>query len=155
MWLIVWLERTALHNSPPFMRGIIQSLTIKVTSFSFNISIACPPSSAVRILYWSEKLFERKDSISLLSSTISITDLCLAASTGRASDRISFGRTVSAFSALLSCSPISAHSIGKITTKEEPLPTTDCTSMLPLWASTMLFTMLSPSPVPGLLSTAW
>ena len=149
-----WSARKALQNSTPSMRGIIQSLTIKVTSCSFSFSNASIPSSAVRMEYWAEKLLERKFSISSLSSTISINGLFLEDITGKVSDKISSGIAGLRTPASPSCTSAPTCSIGNVTMKEEPLLISDSTSMQPLCDSTMLFTMLSPIPVPGLLSIA-
>ena len=156
IWLVVWLALTALQNSTPSIRGIIQSLTMSVTSFSLSFSSASIPSSAVRILYLSARLPERKFNISSLSSTISMAGLCLIEEPERLSCKMPsgiaglFNRDV-----LASCDNTCACSTGRVTIKEDPLLTSDSTSMQPLCDSTMLLTMLRPIPVPGLLSIAW
>ena len=50
IWLVIWLLRTALHRSIPFMCGIIQSLIINDTSCSFNLCSASVPSVAVTMV---------------------------------------------------------------------------------------------------------
>ena len=137
------------------MRGIIQSLTMSVTSFSFSLFSASIPSSAVSMLYLSARLLERKFNISSLSSTISMVGLCLIGEPERSSCKIPSGMAGLFNSDVpVSCGRTCTCSIGNVTIKDDPLLTSDSTSIQPLCDSTILLTMLRPIPVPGLLSIA-
>lgn len=106
---------------------------------SFSLFSASIPSSAVSMLYLSARLLERKFNISSLSSTISMVGLCLIGEPERSSCKIPSGMAGLFNSDVpVSCGRTCACSIGNVTIKDDPLLTSDSTSIQPLCDSTIL-----------------